>query len=170
MALAHLTVAGVVEGVLTTGVIAYLQRANLPVLRINHPDLAETDADLVAPRRRGWTWAFIGLGTLVALTPLGLLAPGGAFGEDSPNDLDLAKYHLDAVPSGLRHYAGFWHNALFNGYGFSNDKHPVVGYLISAGAGIVMIGLVVFAVFAILRVVRIRGRRRERADLVRASA
>ena len=33
---AHLLVAGVVEFVLTAGVIAYLQRANLPMLRINH--------------------------------------------------------------------------------------------------------------------------------------
>ena len=40
MALAHLTVAGTIEAVLTAGVIAYLQRANLPVLRINHPQLA----------------------------------------------------------------------------------------------------------------------------------
>ncbi len=37
MALAHLTVAGFVEFALTVGVVAYLQRANLPLLRINHP-------------------------------------------------------------------------------------------------------------------------------------
>ena len=36
MALAHLTVAGAVEFALTAGVVAYLQRANLPLLRINH--------------------------------------------------------------------------------------------------------------------------------------
>ena len=40
MLLAHLTVAGVVELVLTVGVVTYLQRANLPILRINHPDVA----------------------------------------------------------------------------------------------------------------------------------
>ena len=43
---------------------------------------------------------------MVVLTPLGLLAPGGAFGEDAPQHLDLQKYDLDAVPNGLRHYAG----------------------------------------------------------------
>src|SRR6185437_16093207 len=43
MMFAHLLVAGVVEGVLTAGVIAYLQRANLPVLRINHARAPETD-------------------------------------------------------------------------------------------------------------------------------
>src|SRR4051812_45841392 len=35
MAIAHLTVAGAVEFALTAGVVAYLQRANLPLLRIN---------------------------------------------------------------------------------------------------------------------------------------
>ena len=35
---------------------------------------------------------------MVLLTPLGLLAPGGAFGEDAPEDLDLGKYGLSAVP------------------------------------------------------------------------
>ncbi len=98
MALAHLTVAGTVELVLTAGVIAYLQRANLPILRLNHDAVPETDADLAPARAIGWRWAIVGLGALVALTPLGLIAPGRAFGEDSPGDLDLHRYHLDAVP------------------------------------------------------------------------
>ena len=94
---------------------------------------------------------------LLALTPLGLIAPGGAFGEDAPRDLDLRKYHLDAVPSGLRHYAGFWHNAVFSGYDFSHDRHPTIGYLVSAFVGIAVIGAVVFAGCAIVRLTR-RGR------------
>ena len=72
MALADLTVAGGVEFALTAGVIAYLQRANLPMLRINHPGVAETDAEVAAPRRLGWRWAFVGLGAMAVLTPLGL--------------------------------------------------------------------------------------------------
>ena len=40
MLLAHLTVAGLVEFAVTAGVIAYLQRANVPILRINAPDVA----------------------------------------------------------------------------------------------------------------------------------
>jgi len=160
MMLAHLVVAGVVEALLTAGVIAYLQRANLPVLRINHKATAETDADLGPPKRLGWRWAMIGRVTMVALTPLGLIAPGGAFGEDAPDDLDLRKYKLEAVPSGLRHYAGFWHNALFNGYDFSHDKHPTVGYLVSAFVGIAAIALVVFALFAVARLVQRTRRQR----------
>jgi cobalt/nickel transport system permease protein len=154
MALAHLTVAGLVELALTAGVISYVQRANLPLLRINHGAVVATDAELEPPNRLGLRWALIGLGTMFALTPLGLIAPGGAFGEDSPAGLNLQKYHLDAVPSGLRHYAGFWHRALFNGYGFSHDRHPTVGYLVSAFVGIAVIVVIAFAVSARLRVIR----------------
>ena len=90
MAFAHLTVAGFVEFALTVGVVAYLQRANLPLLRINHAAVADTDAE-VERRPVSWRWAFYGLGAMVLLSPLGLLAPGGAFGEDAPADLDLAQ-------------------------------------------------------------------------------
>ncbi|MEO5898729.1 MAG: cobalt transporter CbiM [Ilumatobacteraceae bacterium] len=154
MALAHLTIAGGVELVLTTGVIAYLQRANLPLLRINHPDVPGTPEELVAPKPFGWKWAVVFLGTLVVLTPLGLIAPGGAFGEDAPEDLDLGKYGLNAVPSGLRHYAGFWHHALFEGYGFSSDEHPTIGYLVSAVFGIAVIAAAILLTYLAIRTVR----------------
>ena len=164
MLLAHLLVAGVVEAVLTAGVIAYLQRANLPLLRINHPGLAEADGDESADRdhKLGWRWAAAGLGVMAVLTPLGLISPGGAFGESAPDNLDLKKYHLDAVPSGLRHYAGFWHHTLFSGYDFTNDKHPALGYLLSAAAGLAAIALVVLVAVASVRLVRSRSRSRSR--------
>ncbi|MDQ1510484.1 MAG: cobalt/nickel transport system permease protein, partial [Actinomycetota bacterium] len=167
MALAHLTVAGLVELALTAGAIAYLQRANLPLLRINHAAIPESDAELGPAPRVGRRWAVVGLGTMIALAPLGLIAPGRAFGEDTPGDLASRKYHLSAVPNGLRHYAGFWHNALFDGYGFGNDKHPTIGYLVSAFAGIAAIAAVAFAAFGIARLLRARS---ERGALDRATA
>jgi cobalt/nickel transport system permease protein len=151
MLLAHATLAGVVEFALTAGVVAYLQRANLPILRINRGAYREVGDALEPPRRFGPRWALAGLGTMIVLAPLGLLAPGRAFGEDKPSNLPLKKYHLDAVPSGLRHYAGFWHNALFNGYDFSHDAHPTIGYLVSAFVGIVVIAAVILAVFGAAR-------------------
>ena len=160
MALAHLAVAGVVEFVLTAGVVAYLQRANLPLLRINHGVLTESGATV--PRRPvRWRGVLISLGVMVALTPIGLLAPGTAFGEGAPKDLDPHKYHLAGVPSGLRHYAGFWHNAIFSGYDFKHDAHPTVGYVVSAFVGVAAIALVVVLGFAIVRLARrSRGGRR----------
>jgi cobalt/nickel transport system permease protein len=71
------------------------------------------------------------------------------------------------VPGGLRHYAGFWHNAIFGGYDFTNDAHPVLGYLVSAVAGIMVIALLTLAVLAVARG---RRRRASASDRVQASA
>ena len=138
MALAHLTVAGLAEFALTFGVIAYLQRANIPVLRINHPNV---QVDGLIPDRRplGWRWAFVGLGALVVLTPLGLLAPGGAFGEDTPANLDLGKYNLKAVPTGLARWSSFWDHAVLGRYGFDSGQHPNIAYVLSAVIGLAVI-------------------------------
>jgi cobalt/nickel transport system permease protein len=138
MMLAHLTVAGFVEAALTFGIVAYLQRANLPLLRANE----------AAPVRARRVW--IGIGALVALTPLGLLAPGGAFGEDAPQELQLGKYGLDAVPSGLNRYADFWSHSVLGGYG----NGSAAGYLLSAFVGLVAIALAVGAVYAVTRALR----------------
>jgi cobalt/nickel transport system permease protein len=147
MMLAHLTIAGLVEGAVTAGVVGYLQRANLPLLRINHAAVPETEADMAPPRRLGWRWALVGLGVLVVLSPLGLLAPGGAFGEGAPGDLNLGKYGLQAVPTGLEKYNSFWSHTLLGGYGFSSGDHAVIGYLLSAVVGIAVVGLVILAIF-----------------------
>jgi cobalt/nickel transport system permease protein len=164
LALAHLTVAGAVECALTMGVITYLQRANVPLLRINHralgPDGAPTGPGRggePAPRagRVRVALAVFAIGAL--LTPVGLLAHGSAFGEDAPSDLNLREYHLQSVPNGLAHYADFWHHALFAGYGFDHDAHPIVGYVVSA-----FVGMAVIAAVAYLLVV-IVGRSRSRS-------
>jgi cobalt/nickel transport system permease protein len=128
MALAHLTVAGIVELVLTAGVVAYLQRANLPVLRINHPDAPDA-AGVRAPRRLpAWKWGVASLGVVALLTPLGLLASGSAFGE---------------TPSGDH---SFWHHAIFRGYGLGDGRHPALGYIVSAFVGILAIAALAAAI------------------------
>ncbi len=152
MAFAHLTIAGFVEFTLTVGVIAYLQRANLPLMRLNHPDVPTTDAELER-RPVSWRWAFYGLGAMVLLSPLGLLAPGGAFGEGAPKDLDLRKYGLDAVPQGLNHYTGWWSNTVLGGYGFSDGSNARFGYALSAIVGAVAVGLAIALVILVIRLV-----------------
>lgn len=159
MMLAHLAVAGLVEAALTAGVIGYLQRANLPLLRINHPavPLAGTVRMPRASRLKPIRLALATVLLMALLTPLGLLAPGGAFGEDSADTLDLKQTHLSAVPSGLQKYNGFWHHAMFSGYDFGHDRHPVIGYLLSALVGIAAIAVVVFGVsYLAVRIARSR--------------
>jgi cobalt ECF transporter T component CbiQ/cobalamin biosynthesis protein CbiM len=171
MMFAHLTIAGLVEGVITAGVVAYLARANLPLLTINHRAVPETDADKAPPRRLGWRWALTGLGAMMMLTPLGLLAPGGAFGEDAPGDLNLGRYGLRAVPAGLDRYSSFWSHTLLGGYGFNSGDHTVIGYLVSAVVGIAVIGLVILVAFGVVRLPRLlRWRRRRVVARAHASA
>ncbi|MEP7046767.1 MAG: cobalt transporter CbiM [Ilumatobacteraceae bacterium] len=150
MALAHLTIAGLAEFALTFGVIAFLQRANVPVLRVNHPSV-HLEGPLPERRPLGWRWAIVGFGVLVVLTPIGLLAPGGAFGEDSPDSLDLGRYNLRAIPTGMARWSSFWDHAVLGRYGFQNGEHPNIGYMISAIVGIVVIAVGVYLVFIAVR-------------------
>lgn len=159
MLLAHLLVAGLVEGGLTAGAFAYLQRANLPLLKLNHPDVPVTAGEREPARRKGRPIIVAGItvGTMTLLTPLGLLAPGGAFGEDAPPNLDLSKLGLAAVPEGLNRYAGLWHHAIFAGYDFGADTRPWLGYLISALVGILVVGVAVYLIGRTIEAIRGRG-------------
>jgi cobalt/nickel transport system permease protein len=169
MLLAHLTLAGGVEAALTFGVIAYLQRANLPMLRINHGRVAETDAELIRPvRRLRWWYALAPLAVMALASPLGLIDSSGAFGEDNVKTNRgrfLHKNHLAAIPKGLDHYANFWHHALFSGYDFSHDKHPAVGYLLSAFFGAAVVSILLLAAVGAARVLRRRTGRRARTPV-----
>jgi cobalt/nickel transport system permease protein len=159
MMFAHLIIAGVVEGVLTGGVVAYLQRANVPLLRINAPEVPLTEAEVqrkpVSPLRA----ALVTLGIMAVISPLGLLAPGGAFGEDAPEDLDLGKYGLSAVPEGLSKYTDFWGNTLLPDYGDGSWWQ----YILSALIGIVVVAGIVFGITWLIG--RLRGGEREAEDL-----
>jgi cobalt/nickel transport system permease protein len=154
MALAHLTIAGAAELLLTVGVVAYLQRANLPLLRINHPGVVDTDEEL-APTdgRPALRWALIGITTMIVVSPLGLLAPGGAYGEDAPVDLNLHKYGLSAIPSGLQRYNGFWKHTLLPDYGFSSGRHANIAYVLSAVFGALIVGAAIFLLVGAVRAV-----------------
>lgn len=148
MALPHLTIAGFAEAVVTGAVIAYLQRADVTRLVGNHPGVPIT-ADGSAPVSGRVSPAKVALavmGVLVLLTPLGLLAPGGAFGEDAPEDLKLGDLGLDAVPAGLEKYNSFWSHTLLGDYGFGSGDHANAAYILSAVVGIVVVGLAIYLI------------------------
>lgn len=165
MALAHLSVAGAAEAALTAGVFAYLARADVRRLVPNHPGTAVNAGDVVAPRPARLSPGRVAIGfvvALVALSPLGLLAPGGAFGEDVPGDLKLGQLGLQAIPEGLNRYTGFWSHTLLGGYGLSPGQNPTLGYWLSAVVGIAVVGLAVFGIARL--VVAISGRSRHAED------
>lgn len=85
--------------------------------------------------------------TLAILAPLGLIAPGFAYGEGSTSDVKAA---FGYVPQGLRQLSGFF-SAPFSGYNlqfpfFSNANtplwHAAIGYEISGIIGVLAIGLI----------------------------
>jgi cobalt/nickel transport system permease protein len=154
MALPHLTIAGLCEALMSAAIVAYLQRADVTRLVPSHRGIPVT-ADDQAPRpARTLTPARVALGfvaLMVALCPLGLLAPGGAFGEDSPADLDLSGLGLSTVPAGLDKYNGFWSHTLLGGYGFGSGDHANLGYILSAVIGIAVVGAVIFLIGTLVR-------------------
>jgi cobalt/nickel transport system permease protein len=163
MALAHLTIAGAAEAILSAGVLAYLARADVRRLVPNHPGVAVSDDGTTPrpPRRLTPARVAVGFVALMALlTPLGLLAPGGAFGEDAPEDLDLGALGLSAVPEGLNRYNGFWSHTLLGGYGFADGENARLAYWLSAVIGIAVIGLAVWLLALVVRrLARTRGSR-----------
>jgi cobalt/nickel transport system permease protein len=118
MAVEHLLFFGWVEALITMGIVAVLARQ---------------DSDLLAmkPAARPLRWLWAGFAGLVLMTPLGVLAPGTAWGEWSARQL---KAVLGFVPAGLEKLGSAW-TAAMPGYAPSFIKDPVAGYLVAAIAG-----------------------------------
>lgn len=93
----HLLIAGVIEGVVTAAGYGYLARAHRPLLEAGARGAASPGA---------LYWALV---VLILLTPLGLFAPGTAWGEWATEDLaQIAGY----LPAGLARLADRWNTPL----------------------------------------------------------
>ena len=137
MVIPHMLVASVVEGLLTALVVVYLQRSNNGIL-----------ATTERPAGMGEIGGFqklrglmIGLAVLIIASPLGLLAPGTAWGEWGTEE--LSKMGLKAIPTGLEKLSTLW-GAPLSGYDLPVLGNTNLGYVLSAVTGIVVIGLVVW--------------------------
>ncbi|AZV58089.1 cobalt transporter CbiM [Clostridium sp. AWRP] len=125
----HLLV-GILEGAITAAVYAYVKKMS--------PDVLYED-------KGGSKKPLYGLlAVLVVLCPLGLLAAGDAFGEwDSDGIKSLVGY----IPKGFQN--GIHYNAIAADYSIKG-MNDIVGYIISAVAGIALI-MIVFKVISSLR-------------------
>jgi cobalt/nickel transport system permease protein len=131
----HLLVASVVEGLVTSLVIIYLQRSNPGLLTM-------AAAPAGAREARGFGWLrglWVALVVLIFLAPIGLLAPGTAWGEW--NSKKLAAMGLSFVPKGLSQLEGLW-GAPLRGYSIPLLGNASLGYIISAAVGVVVISVV----------------------------
>lgn len=131
MALAHLFIAGPVEGVVTALVVRYVQAGNTGFMPI------ETSQAPVKGHSYKKIWW--GLGALILLSPLGLLAGGTAWGEWA---LDEIEAKAGFIPEGMSRLSGSWHSPLPDYVlpGFNqNFFQSSTGYIISALVGLVII-------------------------------
>jgi len=149
MMLGHLTIAGFAELTVSAGVVAFLQRSDPSLLKatagrgvaLGEPTAARTLRPL---------WA--GLGALLMLTPLGILATGSAWGEWMARDFanPAARHEIAATsfhqaaplhaPEGLARWSQIW-TAPFARYAPPYIRSAAFGYLLSAmfGAGLILL-------------------------------
>lgn len=150
MMLGHITIAGLAELIITGGVVAYLQKSDVSLLKMtapNAPDEPQTQVSGWRATRPLW----IGLAVLMILTPLGLLAAGTAWGEWSPEDFkdaaareQIAAASLNqaaptAAPEGLEKLSTLW-TAPIPDYAPAFMNSPQFGYVLSAmfGTGLII--------------------------------
>jgi cobalt/nickel transport system permease protein len=131
MVIPHALVASIVEGAVTALVIAYLMRVNQPALEMVNKAQVSVEGGSFARWRAVW----IGLAGLIIFTPLGLLAPGTAWGEWSAQK--LTSLGLSAVPKGLAQLSGLW-AAPMPGYNVPIFGNAHAGYILSAAVGMLM--------------------------------
>jgi cobalt/nickel transport system permease protein len=156
MLIGHLSFAGLAELMISSGLIAWLQKVDPSLLRRTAPDAPDVD-DPAPPRGDRVLWPaawklWLGLGVLLVLTPLGILAVGTAWGEWNPADFSPGR-----VPRGLQRLSSLW-TAPLSRYAPTFIHSPSLGYLVSAMAGV---GLIVVASLLLYRATARRGRRRE---------
>lgn len=145
MLIGHLSFAGLAELVISSGLVAWLQRAEPSLLLLTAPD-APDRATPAAPRENGWGWLaawklWLALGVLLVLTPLGILAVGSAWGEWSPAELGTTH-----VPRGLARLYHVW-TAPLPDYAPRFIRSAPLGYLLSAMLGVGLIVLLALAVW-----------------------
>ena len=135
MVFAHALVASPVEALVTALVVAYLQRTNQPALEfVKKPEIATESSGFAK-----WRFLWVVLAVMIVLVPLGLLAPGTAWGEWGAQE--LTSRGLAFVPQGMAKLSGLW-SAPMSGYDLPALKNSNLGYILSGIVGTIVIGMV----------------------------
>jgi cobalt/nickel transport system permease protein len=137
MVVPHMLAASLVEAVVTAAVVGYLQRANQSALEMAGQPQFSSEVSGFAR----WRVLWIGLAVLIVATPIGLLAPGTAWGEWSSKE--LASRGLAFIPMGMEKLSGLW-TAPAPGYNVSSLGSTPAAYILSAAVGILIIAVVVW--------------------------
>jgi len=138
MVIPHALIASVIEGMITALVVVYLARSNPTLLQITSQPQVASEAGTL--RRLRWLW--VGLAVLMLIVPIGLLAPGTAWGEWSAGAI-AQQPGVTAVPQGLQALSNLW-NAPLSGYNAPQLGNSNTGYILSAIVGVILITIVVW--------------------------
>jgi cobalt/nickel transport system permease protein len=137
MVIPHALIASVVEALVTAMVVAYLLRANKPALEIINKTQVASETNSFSKWRPLW----IGLAVLIVISPIGLLAPGTAWGEWGAEE--LTGLGLSFIPKGLEQLSGFW-SAPMPDYDISAVGNTNFAYILSAIVGVLITVCVVW--------------------------
>ncbi len=156
MMLGHLTFAGLAELVITSGIVAWLQRVDPALLCLtasDAPDVAAPASFQPAAEAAPWATArklWLLVAVLVFLTPLGILAVGSAWGEWTASDFtnpqtraQIAAASRNQSPPfqatpGIQRLSALW-NAPVARYAPSFIRDSSFGYIASAVLGAALI-------------------------------
>ena len=137
MMVGHLTIFGAAEVVFTVGILAFVRKA-APSFGVETAVDKPTGAKALTP-------VYVLVAALVALTPLGLLAEGDAWGEWSTEDLaEMVGY----TPVGLGE--GWEWSSLMPDYSIGGLP-DIAGYLLSAVIGVALLVIIFRLVAAAMK-------------------
>lgn len=131
MMLAHLTLAGAAEIIFTVAIYAFIKRVSPGMIHEG------------GKQRTNPIYAIII--ALICLSPLGLLAAGGAWGEwglDEIKNVVTGGKPIGFIPEGMKN--GFHYSALMPDYGVKGLP-DFVGYILSALAGVAIL-IIIFKI------------------------
>jgi cobalt/nickel transport system permease protein len=138
MMLAHLTVAGCLEAVVTAMVVRFLQTYDPGLLELRTATATPT---AISGYRKLW-WGVAGL---MILSPLGLLAQGTAWGEWGAEQVSKL---VGFIPAGLAHLSESWSHTLLPDYALPGPEHgfwaSAAVYILSAVIGVGVISLLTY--------------------------
>ncbi len=137
MVFAHALIASPIEALVTAMVVAFLQRTNQSALAL----VGKTE---ISPELSGfakWRVLWIALAIMLAIVPIGLLAPGTAWGEWGTEQ--LSQLGLSFIPQGMAKLSGLW-SAPLPDYDLPALKNANLAYILSGIVGTIIIGVVVW--------------------------
>jgi cobalt/nickel transport system permease protein len=148
MMLGHLTFAGLAEFIITSGIVAWLQKVDPALLHRTAPDAPKGENPPAQSPATQKLW--LALAILLVLTPLGIIAAGSAWGEWNAADFSNPETRAQIAaasqnqaapaqtPPGLERLSSLWNSPIAR-YEPRFIRSTSFGYAVSAVLGVVLI-------------------------------